>query len=389
MNELDIYMHSLGREYRAFNPNRAKEIYKKLLPNLPKIPKTIQIIGTNGKGSSGRFLSLALMQNNYKILHFTSPHIFSFNERFYKNGRTISDLEILEAHKFLQYFDFIKEASYFEYATFLALVLSNDVDFLILEAGVGGEFDSTSAIKRDLCLFSLIDFDHEEMLGDTIEKIATTKLNAMVNPSIIGIQKHRSIKDIAKKIAYKKNISDLFFVDSINNDILLYLQKYHLASFLGENLALSLKALEVLCINYDLTSLPNLDLIGRFQKIKENIIIDVGHNQSAAKALKDNLKDKKIILVYNSYFQKNIVEILDILRDNILKVEIIDIKDNDRIINKNDLIAILKRLDIKYSDFKGIDNNEKYLVFGSFSVIEKFLLSLKDNINMEICSEKY
>lgn len=368
-------MLTKGQEYRMFNPNRAKEIYNKLFPYLKKIPKIIQIIGTNGKGSTGRFLSLALMQNKYSILHFTSPHIFSFNERFYKNGKIIGDLEILQAHRFLQNLDFMNDASYFEYATFLALVLANDVDFLILEAGVGGEFDSTSAVKRDLCLFSLIDFDHEEMLGDCIEKIATTKLNAMVNPSIIGIQKHYIIKSIAKEIAHKKNINDLFFVDSIDSDILTYLQKNNLASFLAENLALSLKALDILGIDCDLDSLPNFDLKGRFQKIRDNIIIDVGHNISAAKAIKYNLKNKKVILVYNSYFQKNIEEILLILKENILRVEIIDIEDNDRIINKNDLIAILKKNNIKYSNFKEINNNEDYLVFGSFSVIEKFILN--------------
>lgn len=375
MSELEIYMLTKGQEYRAFNPNRAKEIYNKLFPYLKKIPKTIQIIGTNGKGSTGRFISLALMQNKHSILHFTSPHIFSFNERFYKNGKIISDLEILQAHQFLQNLDFMNDASYFEYATFLALVLSNDVDFLILEAGVGGEFDSTSALKRDLCLFSLIDLDHEEMLGDCIEKIATTKLNAMVEPSIIGIQKHHIVKSIAKEIAHKKNIKDLFFVDSIDSDILAYLQKNNLASFLAENLALSLKALDILGIDYDLDSLPNFDLKGRFQKIRDNIIIDVGHNVSAAKAIKYNLKNKKVILVYNSYFQKNIEEILLILKENILRVEIIDIEDNDRIINKNDLIAILKKNNIKYSNFKEINNNEDYLVFGSFSVIEKFILN--------------
>lgn len=372
MNELEQYLLSKGQEYRNFNPNRAINIYAKLKENLAKIPQTIQIIGTNGKGTSGRFLSLALLQKGYKVLHFTSPHIFRFNERFYKNGNIISDEELLKAHRYLMQFDFIKEASYFEYATFLALYLSMDVDYLILEAGVGGEYDSTSAIERNLVLFTLIDFDHQEMLGESIESIAKTKLNAMKNTAILGIQKHNIVRDIAKNIAFTKDVN-LHILDSVLNDAMTYVSKNNMPYFLAENLSLALKALDILDIEFDISLLPKLDLMGRFQSIRDNIIIDVGHNKSAAFAIKENLKDKKVMLVYNSYLQKNIKEILEILKDNILRLEIIEIKDNPRIINKIDLIKILDELKIPYSDFKCIDESKDYLVFGSFSVIERFM----------------
>lgn len=372
MNELEQYLLSKGQEYRNFNPNRAINIYVKLKENLAKIPQTIQIIGTNGKGTSGRFLSLALLQKGYKVLHFTSPHIFRFNERFYKNGNIISDEELLKAHRYLMQFDFIKEASYFEYATFLALYLSMDVDYLILEAGVGGEYDSTSVIERNLVLFTLIDFDHQEMLGESIESIAKTKLNAMKNTAILGIQKHNIVQDIAKNIAFTKDIN-LHILDSVLNDAMTYVSKNNMPYFLAENLSLALKALDILDIEFDISLLPKLDLMGRFQSIRDNIIIDVGHNKSAAFAIKENLKDKKVMLVYNSYLQKNIKEILEILKDNILRLEIIEIKDNPRIINKIDLIKILDELKIPYSDFKCIDESKDYLVFGSFSVIERFM----------------
>lgn len=373
MNALEQYMHDKGLEYNKFNPNRVKNLYAKLQNHLPPNPKTIQIIGTNGKGSTGRFLCLALMQAGFKVLHFTSPHIFRFNERFYKNGEIVSDEELLLAHDKLQAFDFITEASYFEYATFLACVLAESLDFLILEAGVGGEFDSTSVVRRDLCLFSMIDFDHEDLLGNSIEKIATTKLNAMVSPSILGFQTHSIVYEIASKIASMKHIKELYRVDSINSDIMRYVERYSLASFLGQNLALSVKALEVLGIKVDINLLPCLDLMGRFQRIKDNIIIDVGHNPSAALAIKSNLKDKQVVLVYNSYFQKNTEEILRILKDNILRVEIIALDNNPRVIQKDALIMILEKLNLPYSDFVRINPLESYLVFGSFSVVEKFM----------------
>ena len=371
MNELEQFLLQKGQEYKKFDPNRAKNIYARLKENL-KIPKTIQIIGTNGKGSSGRFLTLALLQKGYKALHFTSPHIFRFNERFYKNGNVISDEDLLGAHRYLMQFDFMKNASYFEYATFLALILAIDVDYLILEAGVGGEYDSTSVVERDLVLFTMIDFDHQEMLGYSIESIAKTKLNAMQNTAILGIQKNHIVQDIAKNIAVLKNVN-LYILDYILDSALDYTNKHNLPSFLAQNLSLALKALEILKIDFDISLLPPLDLMGRFQKIKDNIIIDVGHNKSAASVIKENLKNKKVILVYNSYIQKDIKEILNILKNHILRLEIIDIDNNPRIIEKKDLIEILKALEIPYSDFRGIDKNNNYLVFGSFSVVERFM----------------
>ena len=260
MNELEQFLLQKGKEYKKFEQNKAKNIYARLKENL-KIPQTIQIIGTNGKGSSGRFLTLALLQKGYKALHFTSPHIFRFNERFYKNGNIISDEDLLGAHRYLMQFDFMKNASYFEYATFLALILAIDVDYLILEAGVGGEYDSTSVVERDLVLFTMIDFDHQEMLGYSIESIAKTKLKAMQNTAILGIQKNHIVQDIAKNIAVLKNVN-LYILDSILDSALDYTNKHNLPNFLAQNLSLALKALEVLKIDFDISLLPPLDLMG-------------------------------------------------------------------------------------------------------------------------------
>ena len=102
----------------------------------------------------------------------------------------------------------------------------------------------------------------------------------------------------------------------------------------------------------------------------------MGYDENAALAIKQNLGDKKIILVYNSYFQKNIVKILGILKDNILRVEILKVANNPRIIEQKELESILETLEISHTNFKGADSlvsSENYLVFGSFSVVEAFL----------------
>lgn len=378
MNEVEKFMQQKGQEYRTIDRKRAKNIYAKLQSHLTLPKYIIQILGTNGKGSTGRFISLLLMQNNASLLHFTSPHIFSFNERFYKNGEIISQDELLKAHNFLQTFDFMKDCSYFEYATFLALVLSQKLDYLILEAGVGGELDSTSVVKRDMCVFTVIDFDHEEILGESIEEIATTKLNATFYPTktkamILGIQKHKIVESLAKNIAESHKIKFHTIKNAKLPAITSYLSKHNLASFLQDNLALALKTIEILGLKYDLQSLKKLDLMGRFQQIAPNIIIDVGHNQNAANAIKKLLTTKKVILVYNSYFQKDIFSILSILKDNIKCVEILRIDGNPRIIKQEILEQILASLGIAYKNFTRIEEDMQYLVFGSFSVVETFM----------------
>ncbi len=439
LNEVESYMNQKGVEYRTIDKSRAGRIYERLKAHIAPPKHTIQVLGTNGKGSTGRFLALMLMQNGASVVHFTSPHIFSFSERFYKNGAIIGDDELLKAHRFLQGFDFMAECSYFEYATFLAVVLAQNADYLILEAGVGGELDSTSVIARDLCVFSVIDYDHTEILGDSIEAIATTKLNAVFYPNrvskmVVGAQKYEIVEKIARDIA-KKNGVEFYGVESHKNSSLgasfalgenfgnqqtpslvlsqnflqdtksppqilefdssksdsndsslrgvanaeaiqSYLTKHRLAGFLRQNLILALKALEILGLKCDLDSLPKLDLRGRFEQIAPNIIIDVGHNQNAAFAVKENLGQKKVILVYNSYFQKNISEILGILKDNILRVEILEVADNPRIIERKTLEKTLDSLGILYQNFNGvdsIDSQNDYLVFGSFSVVEAFM----------------
>lgn len=387
LNEVALYMEQKGIEYRTIDKSRSKRIYAELQPHLKSPKHIIQVLGTNGKGSTGRFIAQILAQNGCRILHFTSPHIFSFNERFYTNlGQNlgiISDKSLIKAHRFLQGFEAMRECSYFEYATFLALVLAQGVDYLILEAGVGGELDSTSVVKRDLCVFSVIDYDHTEILGDSIESIATTKLNAVFYPNkvpkmVLGVQKYAVVEKIAKDIE-KKHSVEMFCIDchdlqvSLAMTIKSYLARHNLAPFLAQNLALALKATQIFGINADLDSLPKLDLHGRFEQIAPNITIDVGHNQNAAFAIKRNLNDKKIILVYNSYFQKNIFEILSILKDNILRVEILSVSDNPRIIEQSKLEQILDSLQIAHKNFTHTDSKQDYLVFGSFSVVEAFM----------------
>lgn len=371
-NSLQNYLEQKGQEYAFFDPMRARRVYRQLSSHIDlSKSKKIHILGTNGKGSTGRYLAILLREEGYRILHFTSPHIFSFHERFYKNDGILSDEELQRAHTFLQNFDFIQQCSYFEYATFLALVLAQDVDFLIMEAGLGGEFDSTSVLTYDLDIFTYIGLDHQDILGKNLKQIAFTKLAAMSKKAILAVGQHHCVYSIAKKIAKQKR-AKIKFLTSGDLQRVANLTS-HLPDFLAQNAWSAISAFEQL-LDKTPTHLPELNLMGRMQKITPNIYIDVGHNIGAAKAIREVLQKEgieKVVLVYNSYYDKNIFKILQILAPKLERVEILEVK-NPRIISREKLASILDSLKLESRMFSKIEN-EKYLVFGSFSVVEEFM----------------
>ena len=353
-------------------------VYARLKASL-KLPKIIHLVGTNGKGTTGRFLASALYSLGFSTGHYTSPHILEFNERIWLNGNNVSNVILSEAHAELLSLLTPQEAeslSYFEYTTLLAVFLYQECDYVVLEAGLGGEYDATAVFENILTLITPIDFDHEAFLGSDIESIATTKINAVQTRAIVAKQSHDEVMRAAQKIAQEKSLlietygelldeQDRIKITQVakNNELPLYLQ---------ENLMLSIAALKVLGIDYTIENFKNAKLFGRLSRLKENILVDVGHNTLAAKSIYETLKENKYILVYNSYKDKNYKEILSILQPIILHVELIDVAD-ERIEETARLTEVMQELDIKYKHFKGVEKEKDYLVFGSFSVVEAFL----------------
>jgi dihydrofolate synthase / folylpolyglutamate synthase len=354
--------------YDFIDNNRIKYAYNIVKTHIKKLPYIIHIVGTNGKGTTGRFLAHYLYKIDFKVLHYSSPHILRFNERIWINGSNIDDNSLEITHQKLQNilsYDMLDNLTYFEYTTLLALILSSSLDYLILEAGLGGEFDATNVVKNDLSLITPIDFDHQDFLGNTIEQIATTKLRSCDTKMIVNTQKYDEVYKIASNFNYTK-------VKQFNTSFL-----NHLPSYLLQNLQLSLSALEYLNIDINMKLFQDIEFFGRCQKIRDNIIIDVGHNPLAARVLKEYFisQNKKTYLVYNSFSNKDYKQVLNILKPIINEIYIINIKD-DRIVSYDILISVCKQLNIKVSNFNKIDNNKEYLVFGSFSVVENFLNSI-------------
>ncbi len=374
---LSVFLETKPKEYHKFDPSRFIQIYKDFKNAFFEIQaKVIHIVGTNGKGSTGRFLTLLLADQNFKVLHFTSPHVFEFRERFFLNDSIVKESVLENAHQQLQPHAFSSACSYFEYATLLAVMLAKDCDYLVLEAGLGGEFDSTNALEKTLSVFTPIDYDHKEFLGDSLESIATTKLKAMGSLNIIAPQQEL-VLNVAQKIAKDKHAQLIVVQNEISKEVMDYIERYHLAHFLAMNLEVALKAFETLlpCNKQEvLKNLKPLNLIGRCELLSPNILIDVGHNPHSAKALKEEIKcifNAKIILIYNCYQDKDAFLVLEILKPVIKKVLILELH-NERIIQLEKLKGILETLGLEHALFEDVKENENYLVYGSFLVANAF-----------------
>jgi dihydrofolate synthase/folylpolyglutamate synthase len=369
--------------YDKIDYERMPRIYQKIKSALPT-PKIIHLIGTNGKGTTGRFLASALLNKGLKVGHYTSPHILKFNERIWLNGADISD-EILEnTHNkllvLLEKSD-AERLSYFEYTTLLAMVAFAECEYVVLEAGLGGEYDATAVFPKELTLFTPIDFDHTAFLGESIENIATTKLNAMQKTAIIGLQKHSEVYEIALKIASQKDTKLTFLQESdesFQTKISAISEAMHLPKYLSDNLALAACALEKLGFEFHADDFKNARLFGRLTQIAPNILLDVGHNALAAQAIAKTLEGQKFTLIYNTYKDKDFKAILTLLKPIIQDVELLHPEGtthvrNPRIVDQSLLVQTLQELKLTCKAYEAIQDDKNYLVFGSFSVAETFL----------------
>lgn len=227
-------------------------------------------------------------------------------------------------------------------------------------------------MKNDLSLITTIGLDHISFLGDSVEKISRTKMRSVDTKMIIGYQEFSEVYETAQKV--KKELKTQF-----NKDIeILKVEDFNIdydfkfASYLKRNLCLVLKALQELKMPINLEIFNSTPLFGRCQKVGKNLFIDVGHNPLAAKVLLKEFENKKINLIYNSYADKDYKEVLSILKPIIKSITILDLEDK-RVVEKEKLVEVIKELNIELKQNLEIKEDEEYLAFGSFLVVEKIL----------------
>ncbi len=177
--------------------------------------KTIHVAGTNGKGSVSHMIASVLMEAGYKTGLYTSPHLKDFRERIKVNGKMIPKSAVTGFVKDHDSFLRSLKPSFFEMTVAMAFdyFAETDVDVAVIEVGLGGRLDSTNIINPVLSVITNIGHDHMDLLGNTLEKIASEKAGIIKDtiPVVIG-ETQQETKDVFIKKAMEAG-SEIFFAD--------------------------------------------------------------------------------------------------------------------------------------------------------------------------------
>ncbi len=177
--------------------------------------KSIHVAGTNGKGSTSHMLASVLQEAGFKVGLYTSPHLKDFRERIRINGQMITEEEIVDfvdVHKSI--FEEIKP-SFFEWTVALCFqhFAKHKVDIAIIEAGLGGRLDSTNIISPILSVITNIGWDHMDLLGDSLEKIAFEKAGIIKPKTPIVIGEILTETELIFKNKAKQEQSEIVFAE--------------------------------------------------------------------------------------------------------------------------------------------------------------------------------
>lgn len=312
--------------------------------NPQKRLKTIHVAGSNGKGSTSSFVASILMENGYKVGLYTSPHFVKFNERISIDGKYISDdfiANFIDKHqKFIDEF----QLTFFEVTTAMAFeyFVFSDVDYAVIETGLGGRLDATNVLTPLACVITSISLEHTAILGDKLEQIAFEKSEIIKkgSKSFIGLLPEEAIKVVEKKCKSVK--SPLFcleeYINEKNDELQLYTEELEFDEWevplIGKHQKYN-AALASLCAakTFDIDDpavitrgiknvVKNTRLQGRYEIIsdKPRIILDSAHNPEGITCLVNQFEKEKnnykaSSLLFGAMGDKNIDEMLLLVKD--------------------------------------------------------------------------
>ena len=288
--------------------------------------KMIHIGGTNGKGSTSNMLASVLQEQGYNVGLYNSPHLIDFTERIKINGNNCEKEFVFDFTQKLKNLPEEIKPSFFEFTTIMAFeyFYQKNVDFAIIEVGLGGRLDSTNIIKPLVAAITNVDLDHQNILGETLEEIAKEKAGIVKhNIPIVSGDERDLVKNIIKE---KASVNDARFIDAteISTDLPTDLkgnyQKKNIRVVLTlvdelrkQKIEISEKSLEIGLKNVQ----KNTKFIGRWFQFSENplIICDTAHNQAGLELVFAQLNeiDKFKHIVLGFVNDKKIDEVLKIL----------------------------------------------------------------------------
>jgi dihydrofolate synthase/folylpolyglutamate synthase len=327
LNRLPFYQSQGSKAYKPGLDN-IRSFVDHLNINIQDI-KLIHIGGTNGKGSTCAYLSSIIQESGYRVGTFTSPHFFDYRERIKVNNNKIEK-------DFISKFiitnrDIIEklELTFFElsFGMSLSYYIEKNVDYAIIEVGLGGRLDATNIINPILSVITNISYDHTEILGDTLEKIAFEKAGIIKqNTKVIIGERDKDTENVFIDIA-NKNFSEIIFASDYNskfeNSEIEYFNKniktvVQVCRNLNDE-KINDNTIEKGILHIDI----NTDFYGRWTILNDypKIIFDSAHNESGfihlSKQL-STLKYDKLFFILSFVKGKNIKKLISYLPDKSL-----------------------------------------------------------------------
>ena len=285
--------------------------------------KSIHVAGTNGKGSVSHTLAAILQAQGYKVGLYTSPHLRDFSERIRVNGKPVSEEYVVafveQARAFIEQL----KPSFFELTTMMAFCYFKEqqVDYAVIEVGLGGRLDSTNIITPVLSVITNVSFDHVALLGNTLEKIAYEKAGiikpgvpVVVGEAPAGLRPIYTAK--GAKVVFAEDMPESSLPFELTGECQRYNKKTILAAvdLLQQKIPISSQAVE-----YGLLHVVSLTgLKGRWQKLAANplVIADTGHNEAGIRLIVKQLRSlsyKTLRMVIGVVNDKDVNAMLSLL----------------------------------------------------------------------------
>ena len=382
-------------------------------------PYVITVAGTNGKGSTCRFLEVALMKLGLKVGVYSSPHLLRYNERVRINGQLLDDQAHIDSFTEI---DQNKTASltYFEFSTLSALKLFKDVklDVVILEVGLGGRLDATNIVDPHLAVITSIDIDHVAFLGNNREDIGREKAGIFranipviigepdCPQSILAIAQDLNSQKFQRNADWQYEVKDgTFYWQSQTTQFNTLPMPLIPIPNAGTAIATLLKTPFNVSEQIIRETLQEAQMTGRFQQLqaadfahfsgqkpKAQVIIDVGHNPHAARYLAERLqavKKAKIFAIFSCLEDKELSGIVQPLREVIDEWHCVGLDCwrgqsgqavFDKLVNvlPNATACVYENVDaIAPILFEQAEEQDIILVFGSFHTVADFVLFLE------------
>ena len=312
---------------------KGKSAYKGKLDNIKVLStylghperkfKSIHVAGTNGKGSSSHMLASVLQEAGYRVGLYTSPHLKDFRERIRINGVPVKEDFVVDFIKDNKVFFEAHDLSFFEMTVGMAFSYfeKEKVDIAIVEVGLGGRLDSTNIIEPEVSLITNIGYDHVEMLGDTIEKIAFEKAGIIKSgvPVVIS-ELQEETASVFNKVAKERRSKIIFAGEVIPGTYKTCL----LGSYQAKNVKGVVAVIKELS-NFEVTEhhitkgllnvAANTGLLGRWQYLGKNptVVCDTAHNTEGLTLVLGQIKEQeyeRLHMVIGFVKDKNLDQIL-------------------------------------------------------------------------------